>query len=109
MTLLLGSALLLLLPWLLGPRGYVPGPRPEVRGYLTALWWINRGYCTAVHGLVNFNEAPLPEHGPAILVANHTSNVNRIARLFVIGFLSDTVNGTGAANDDLILVEKGRT
>lgn len=78
MTLLLGAAALLLLPWLLGPVAPPTGPRPEVRGSLQALWWINRGYCSAMHRLVLLNEAPLPEHGPAILVANHTCGVDNL-------------------------------
>jgi 1-acyl-sn-glycerol-3-phosphate acyltransferase len=76
--LLLGSVAILLLPWLLGPVAPTQGPRPEVHGLLTVLWWINRAYCTAMHRLVVLNEAPLPEHGPAILVANHTSNVDNL-------------------------------
>ncbi len=78
-ALCIGSAAILILPWALlasarrSPRG---GDRPEVHGFLRFLWWLNRAYCVAVHRLVNLNEAPLPEHGPAILVANHTSGVD---------------------------------
>lgn len=76
-VLLLGSIALLVSPWILAPshRG---GRRPEVHGHLALLWWLNRGYCVAVHRLINFNEAPLPEQGPAILVANHTSPVDNL-------------------------------
>jgi 1-acyl-sn-glycerol-3-phosphate acyltransferase len=77
-SLLLASATLLLLPWWLGPTTRPAGPRPEVHGFLKVLWWLNRGYCVAIHHLVNLNEAPLPEHGPAILVANHASPVDNL-------------------------------
>jgi 1-acyl-sn-glycerol-3-phosphate acyltransferase len=77
-VLLLGPIALLLLPWLLGPTARGGRRRPEVHGLLTLLWWINRGYCAAVHRLVNLDEAPLPEHGPAILVSNHTSPVDNL-------------------------------
>ena len=77
-VLLLGPIALLLLPWLLGPSARDGRLRPEVHGLLTILWWLNRGYCVAVHRLVNFDEAPLPEHGPAILVSNHTSPVDNL-------------------------------
>jgi 1-acyl-sn-glycerol-3-phosphate acyltransferase len=77
-TLLLGSFAFLLLPWLCEPVSRPAGKRPEVRGLLEVLWWINRAYCSAMHRLVNFNEAPLPEHGPAILVSNHTSGVDNL-------------------------------
>ncbi len=76
--LLLGSAALLLLPWLLGPVARRDGDRPEIHGLLTAMEWLNRVYCAGMHRLVVFNEAPLPEHGPAILVANHTSGVDNL-------------------------------
>ena len=76
--LLLGSAAVLLVPWLLGPVAPRRGPRPEVHGLLDFLWWVNRGYCAAMHRLVVLNEAPLPEHGPAILIANHTCGVDHL-------------------------------
>jgi 1-acyl-sn-glycerol-3-phosphate acyltransferase len=76
--LLLGAAAILLLPWLLGPVAPTPGLRPEIHGLLSLLWHINRGYCAAMHRLVVLNEAPLPEHGPAILIANHTCGVDHL-------------------------------
>lgn len=75
-ALIAASALLLFAPWLLLPSRPRAADRPEVRGVYRILWWINRGYCVAMHRLVLFNEAPLPAHGPAILVANHTSGVD---------------------------------
>jgi 1-acyl-sn-glycerol-3-phosphate acyltransferase len=75
-SLILASSALLLFPWLLGPVFRLTEGRPEIRGFLDVLWWLNRGYCHAFHRLVAFNMAPLPEHGPAILVANHTSGID---------------------------------
>jgi 1-acyl-sn-glycerol-3-phosphate acyltransferase len=73
---ILASFALLLFPWLLGPVSRTTARRPEVRGFLDVLWWLNRAYCFALHRLVAFNMAPLPEDGPAILVANHTSGID---------------------------------
>jgi 1-acyl-sn-glycerol-3-phosphate acyltransferase len=71
-ALLLMSAFLLALPWWLYPRS---GPRPEIRGVLRLLWWLNVLYCRLVHRLVT-ERAPLPENGPAILIANHTCGID---------------------------------
>lgn len=72
------STAILLLPWTLLPasRPKLARPPGEIRGYLSVLWWLNRAYCAAWHRLVLFNEAALPESGPALLVANHTSGVD---------------------------------
>jgi 1-acyl-sn-glycerol-3-phosphate acyltransferase len=89
-SLIVASSALILLPWLLGPapRG---DRRPEVHGLLEVLWWLNRAYCTSMHRLVNLNDAPLPAHGPAILVANHTSPIDNLVLQAgcrrVLGFL----------------------
>jgi 1-acyl-sn-glycerol-3-phosphate acyltransferase len=68
------SALLLLLPWLFQPRS---GPAPEIHGHLRLLWWLNALYCGFLHRL-EAGVAPLPEHGPAILVANHTCGIDHL-------------------------------
>ncbi len=72
LMLLLLALLLLLLPRALRPE---PDPKPEVRGLLELLWWINAAYCAAWHRLET-GRAPLPAHGPAILVANHTCGID---------------------------------
>jgi 1-acyl-sn-glycerol-3-phosphate acyltransferase len=77
-TLLLSSFAFLFLPWLCEPLSRRGVRRPEVSGFLEVLWWINRAYCTCMHRLITLNDAPLPEHGPAILVANHTSGVDNL-------------------------------
>jgi 1-acyl-sn-glycerol-3-phosphate acyltransferase len=66
---------LLLLPWVLMPR---PAQRPEIRGGLRVLWWINALYCAIVHRLEAGGPAPLPEHGPAILISNHTCGIDHM-------------------------------
>lgn len=90
-ALIVGSSAMLILPWFLGPDARRGGDRPEVRGLLAWLWWVNRGYCAAMHRLVVLDEAPLPERGPAILVANHTSGVDNLVLQAgcrrVLGFL----------------------
>lgn len=74
-ALIVGSLVLLGLPWLLRPRG---GQAGEVRGLLRPLWWINQAYCGAMHRLAIENDAPLPEVGPAILIANHTCGIDHL-------------------------------
>jgi 1-acyl-sn-glycerol-3-phosphate acyltransferase len=69
------SALMLLLPRaLLTDRR----PKPEVRGVLLALWWLNQFYCSVLHRLKKDGFAPLPGHGPALLVANHTCGIDNL-------------------------------
>lgn len=76
-SLLLALTLLLLM---------IPGPllragaqtMPEIRGPLR---WLHRGfrlYCTLWHGLRVEGYAPLPESGPAILIANHTCGIDHM-------------------------------
>src|SRR5947209_20261198 len=74
-TLTLLTALLLTMPLLLL---HSRGPRSEVHGYLRPLWWINVLYCGFLHRLESRWPAPLPEHGPAILIANHTCGVDHL-------------------------------
>src|SRR5436305_10123806 len=74
--LVLIAAAILLLPWLLMPRR--PAPRPEIHGFLRVLWWINAFYCALMHRLESSGTAPLPEHGPAILIANHTCGIDHM-------------------------------
>jgi 1-acyl-sn-glycerol-3-phosphate acyltransferase len=70
---LLASIALLAVPALLRPR---PHPRPEIHGALRLLWWLNRFLCGFWHRLELERLAPLPEHGPAILIANHTCGID---------------------------------
>jgi 1-acyl-sn-glycerol-3-phosphate acyltransferase len=69
------AALLLFLPWLLLPR---QEPRPEIHGGLRPLWWANAFYCALVHRLDCKRQAPLPAHGPAILISNHTCGIDNL-------------------------------
>ncbi len=73
---LLLSAWILLMPWLLRPLSR--RRRPEIHGGLRVLWWINAGYCAFLHRLELRGMAPLPEHGPAILIANHTCGIDHM-------------------------------
>jgi 1-acyl-sn-glycerol-3-phosphate acyltransferase len=66
------SVLLLAIPVALRPR--MP-PTGEFGGFLAFLWGVNRAYCVLVHGL-RTEPAPLPESGPAILISNHTCNID---------------------------------
>ncbi len=67
------AAVLLILPRLLLPR---PVPPPEIQGGRLLLWWINRLYCSFWHRLELVDEAPLPTHGPALLISNHTCGID---------------------------------
>jgi len=66
------AALLLALPVAIKPR---TPPTWEFRGLLAFLWYLNAAYCTLVHRLAT-ESAPLPRTGPAILIANHTCNID---------------------------------
>jgi 1-acyl-sn-glycerol-3-phosphate acyltransferase len=55
-----------------------PVRKPEIRGILRPLWWVNAFYCAFWHKLERNRKAPLPEHGPAILISNHTSGVDHM-------------------------------
>ncbi len=66
------SALLLALPVIFRPGTQPPS---EFRGLLAFFWYLNAVYCAVVHRL-STERAPLPESGPAILIANHTCNID---------------------------------
>lgn len=74
-SLLLGVAVILIAPWVLMTR---PAERPEIHGHLTLLSWINQLYCAVWHRLDAGGPAPLPERGPAILIANHTCGIDHL-------------------------------
>ena len=70
---LLALALLLLaLPVVFRPRMGLPR---EFNGLLAAFWYLNAAYCALMHRLTT-EHAPLPESGPAILISNHTCNID---------------------------------
>src|SRR4051812_17239481 len=66
------SALLLVLPRVLRPP---TAPTWEFRGFLAFLWYLNATYCTLIHRL-EAEPPTIPATGPAILIANHTCNVD---------------------------------
>src|SRR3974377_1323734 len=69
------SVLLLLLPGLFARADRRPGKRPgrpEIHGSLVPMHWMILAYCGLMHRLRTNGWAPLPEHGAAILIANHT-------------------------------------
>jgi 1-acyl-sn-glycerol-3-phosphate acyltransferase len=82
------SALFLLAPWLLMPRR---SPRPEIHGLLSVLDIVNRLYCALWHRLRSERPAPLPDRGPAMLIANHTCGIDHMllqaGSRRVLGFL----------------------
>jgi 1-acyl-sn-glycerol-3-phosphate acyltransferase len=69
------TVLLLVVPWLVWPPHR---HRPEIRGFLRILWWLNLFYCTVWHRLRTNGLAPLPDEGPAILIANHTCGIDHL-------------------------------
>lgn len=71
-TLLALAALLLALPLAFRPKAPADW---EFSGFLAFLWYLNAAYCAIVHRLVT-ESAPLPKSGPAILISNHTCNID---------------------------------
>ena len=66
------ATLLLALPVMFRPKS----PKDwEFSGFLTFLWYLNAIYCVMVHRLKT-EPATLPARGPAILIANHTCNID---------------------------------
>ena len=87
-TLLVLSIALLVGPWVLMPRRRSDA---EIRGLLQLLWRINALVCAFWYRLEAQRMAPLPEHGGAILIANHTCPIDSMllqaASRRVLGFL----------------------
>jgi 1-acyl-sn-glycerol-3-phosphate acyltransferase len=89
----LGMLLFLTVMFLLGPWFLMPPRRSdaEVRGGLRLLWGLNAVCCDFWYGLEAEGVAPLPEHGPAILISNHTCSIDpmllQAASHRVLGFL----------------------
>ncbi|MDQ2622430.1 MAG: 1-acyl-sn-glycerol-3-phosphate acyltransferase [Actinomycetota bacterium] len=52
--------------------------KPEIHGDLTFYWYCARFYTRMVHRLRKTGWAPLPETGPAILIANHTCCIDHL-------------------------------
>ena len=73
--LILLTAGMLLLPELFRNRGKT---KPEIHGYLKVLEFIYWSYCVIWHRLRIDKRAPLPEHGPAILICNHTCGIDHV-------------------------------
>lgn len=92
--LLLLALLLLAIPGLVhaaARRAPRRDARPEIRGPLRVLHWGFRVYCALWHQLRFEGWAPLPESGPAILIANHTCGIDHMllqaASARLLGFM----------------------
>jgi 1-acyl-sn-glycerol-3-phosphate acyltransferase len=72
LSLLAASALLLALPIAIRPRSREAW---EFHGFVAFLWYLNVAYCRLIHRLKS-DPSPLPATGPAILIANHTCNID---------------------------------
>jgi 1-acyl-sn-glycerol-3-phosphate acyltransferase len=88
------TALVLMLPGILMPTAgsiRASRPGPEIHGVLKVFWTVIRSYCGFWHRLNTNGFAPLPPHGPAILIANHTGGVDHLllqsACRRVLGFM----------------------
>jgi 1-acyl-sn-glycerol-3-phosphate acyltransferase len=85
--------LVLSLAFLLGPWVLMPPRRSEaeIRGVFRLLWGINAAICGFWYRLEADQFAPLPEHGPAILISNHTCPIDSMllqaTSRRVLGFL----------------------
>jgi 1-acyl-sn-glycerol-3-phosphate acyltransferase len=75
------AILLLYLPRTLSssrPGHSAKRPKPEIHGWLRPMHWIMIAYCALLHRLKTNGWAPLPETGPAILIANHTCGIDHV-------------------------------
>jgi 1-acyl-sn-glycerol-3-phosphate acyltransferase len=77
-SLLLLAVLLLLLPGILQRAARRSAPLHEIRGPLRLLYRSFQAYCGLWHQLRTEGYAPLPETGPAILIANHTCGIDHM-------------------------------
>jgi 1-acyl-sn-glycerol-3-phosphate acyltransferase len=75
--LILLTAAMLLLPRVFQHRRHVE-PTPEIHGYLKIIEFIYWSYCIIWHRLRIDRRAPLPTHGPAILISNHTCGIDHV-------------------------------
>ncbi len=73
--LLAWTTVLLAIP---GLSGEVAPPMLEIRGPLRWMHGVFRLYCGLWHQLRASGYAPLPESGPAILIANHTCGIDHV-------------------------------
>lgn len=76
LTLFATATSILLAPRVLAPRE--PATASEFRGILRVLRTMNTAYCRFWHALEADRAAPLPAQGPAILVSNHTCNIDHM-------------------------------
>jgi 1-acyl-sn-glycerol-3-phosphate acyltransferase len=88
------SVLLLVLPSIILPVSpRLPGQKTkrEIHGLLRPMHWLMIAYCALWHHLRTNGWAPLPETGPAILIANHTCGIDHLVLqsgcLRVLGFM----------------------
>src|SRR3954451_17270855 len=88
---LLLAILILSLPGFLHREAPRAGPLLEIRGPLRILYRGFQVYCALWHQLRTEGYAPLPETGPAILIANHTCGIDHMllqaASRRLLGFL----------------------
>lgn len=80
-TLVVLTAALLLVPAFLRPRRLPSRPAywvGDIEVALVPLWWLGRTYCRVWHRLPFEGWVPLPETGPAILIANHTCCIDHL-------------------------------
>ncbi len=77
---------ILLIPWLLMPRG-----QGELQGAARLIWWLNAAYAAFWHRFEAPEIDPLPSEGPVLLICNHTSGIDHIllqaSTRRVLGFL----------------------
>ena len=80
-VLIILATMLLCVPRALLPRDQVSASkrtRPEIHGWLSVLHGLTIAYCGLWHRLKTNGWAPLPETGPAILIANHTCGIDHL-------------------------------
>jgi 1-acyl-sn-glycerol-3-phosphate acyltransferase len=80
-VLLLLTLCMLLAPWAWHSAGRTRRAgqqRPEIHGFLRVLGALNALYCILLHQLKTPGRAPLPDCGPAILIANHTCGIDHM-------------------------------